>query len=33
MWDKGLQIIVANVYKDFKYNIILFINIIIVILN
>ena len=33
MWDKSLSIIVANIYKDYKFNIILFINIIIVKLN
>ena len=33
MWDKSVQIIVANVYRDFKYNIMLFIHIIIVTLN
>ena len=35
MWDKSLQTIVANIYtyKDYKYNIILFIHITIVALN
>jgi len=33
MWDKSLSIIVANIYKDYKYNKILFINIILATLN